>query len=491
MRVAAPVLLVGLLLGASQELLAQNEPAKPAIDPALLAALKYRPIGPFRGGRSAACCGVPGKPMQFYFGATGGGVWKTGDGGATWDNVSDGFFGGSIGAVEVCAADRNVLYVGGGEVTVRGNVAHGSGMFKSTDAGKTWKSIGLDDTHHIPRVRTHPKNSDLVYVAALGHLYGPSKQRGVFRSKDGGKTWDNILFVNDEVGAVDLILDPANPRILYASTWRVKRTPYSLESGGPGSGLWKSTDGGDTWKEITRNPGLPKGTVGIIGMAVSPVDADRVWAIVEAEDGGVFRSDNGGDTWQRLNQDTNLRQRAWYYTRIYAGPKNRDEVYVVNVQLWRSNDGGKAFAPVRAPHGDYHDLWIDPDDPERLVTANDGGARFPTTTAGPGPLTTTNRPLSSTVSQPTITFPIASTAPSRTIALSASSAVRTASSSTSTTGSRRRAPRAGGSRRILSIPTSSTAAITPATSATRTTRPTNTGSSASGRTIRSAMGQRT
>jgi photosystem II stability/assembly factor-like uncharacterized protein len=373
---SARILVVGILLSiALPSAVAQKQPEKAGIDPALLGSLKYRPIGPFRGGRSAACIGVAGKPMQFYFGATGGGVWKTNDGGANWDCVSDGFFGGSIGAVEVCLADRNVVYVGGGEVTVRGNVAHGSGMWKSTDAGKTWKSIGLADTHHIPRVRTHPKNPDLVYVAALGHLHGPSKQRGVFRSKDGGKTWDNILFVNDEVGAVDLVLDPANPRILYASTWRVKRTPYSLESGGPGSGLWKSADGGDTWKEITRKPGLPKGTVGIIGVAVSPVDPDRVWAIVEADDGGVFRSDNGGDTWQRLNQDTNLRQRAWYYTRIYAGTKNRDEVYVVNVQLWRSNDGGKTYAPIRAPHGDYHDVWIDPDDPERLIVANDGGAQ--------------------------------------------------------------------------------------------------------------------
>jgi photosystem II stability/assembly factor-like uncharacterized protein len=377
MRHATRLLLASVLLAGATltQLPAQSPPAKTSIDPALFGGLKYRLVGPFRGGRAAACCGVPGKPMQFYFGATGGGVWKTADGGATWDCVSDKFFGGSIGAVEVCPSDRNVLYVGGGEVTVRGNVSHGSGMWKSTDAGKTWKSIGLDDTHHIPRVRAHPKNPDLVYVAALGHLYGPNKQRGVYRSKDGGQSWQQVLFVNDEVGAVDLVLDPANPRIVYASTWRVKRMPYSLESGGPGSGLWKSTDGGDTWKEITRRPGLPKGTVGIIGVAVSPVDSDRVWAIVEADDGGVFRSDNGGDTWQRLNQDTSLRQRAWYYTRIYAGPKNKDEVYVVNVQLWRSNDGGKTYAPIRAPHGDFHDLWIDSDDPERLITANDGGAQ--------------------------------------------------------------------------------------------------------------------
>jgi photosystem II stability/assembly factor-like uncharacterized protein len=369
--------LIGLLLFflGLPPLPAQKQQPKAAYDPALFSALKYRLIGPFRGGRSAACCGVPGKAMQFYFGATGGGVWKTTDGGATWDNISDGFFGGSIGAVEVCAADPNVVYVGGGEVTVRGNAAHGSGMWKSTDAGKTWKHIGLDDTHHIPRVRAHPKNADLVYVAALGHLYGPSKQRGVFRSKDGGKTWENILFVNEEVGAVDLVLDPNNPRILYASTWRVKRTPYSLESGGPGSGLWKSTDGGDTWLEITNKPGLPKGTIGIVGIAVSPVDSDRVWAIVEAAEGGVFRSDNGGDSWQRINEENKLRQRAWYFSRLYAGPKNKDELYVLNVEMWRSHDGGKTFHEVHAPHGDYHDLWIDPADPERLIVANDGGAQ--------------------------------------------------------------------------------------------------------------------
>lgn len=352
---------------------AQKGNGKPAIDPALFSALKYRPIGPFRGGRAAACCGVPGKAALFYFGATGGGVWRTTDAGNTWENISDGYFGGSIGAVEVSTADPNVIYVGGGEVTVRGNVSHGSGMWKSTDAGKSWKHIGLEDTHHIPRIRVHPKNPDLVYVAALGHLYGPNKQRGIFRSKDGGTSWEHILYINDEVGAVDIILDPNNPRIIYSSTWRVKRTPYSLESGGEGSGLWKSTDGGDSWKEITRNPGLPKGTVGIIGVAISPVDSDRVWAIVEAEDGGVFRSDNGGTSWNRINQDAELRQRAWYYTRIYAGPKSKEEVYVVNVAFWRSEDGGKTFKSIHTQHGDHHDLWIDPNDPERMIVADDGG----------------------------------------------------------------------------------------------------------------------
>jgi photosystem II stability/assembly factor-like uncharacterized protein len=344
-------------------------------NPALFKALQYRLVGPFRGGRSAAVCGVPGQPMTFYFGATGGGVWKTTDGGAHWENISDGFFGGSIGAVEVSAADPNVIYVGGGEKTVRGNVSSGSGVWRSTDAGGTWKFLGLGDTRHIPRIRTHPKNPDLVYVAALGHLYGPNKERGIFRSRDGGKTWENVKFVSDDVGAYDLILDPSNPRILYASFWRIKRMPHSFESGGPGSGLWKSTDGGDTWKEITRNKGLPQGTVGIIGVAVSPVDSQRVWALVEAADGGVFRSEDGGANWARVNESRNLRQRAWYFTRIFAGPKNRDEVYVTNVQFWRSGDGGKEFQSIGTPHGDHHDLWIDPQEPQRMIIGDDGGAQ--------------------------------------------------------------------------------------------------------------------
>ena len=369
------MLMAGCVLAWTLTASAAEPTPRPKYDPACFASLKYRCIGPFRGGRSAAVCGVPGKPLLFYFGATGGGVWRTTDGGATWENISDGFFGGSIGAVAVSQADPNVIYVGGGEVTVRGNVSHGSGMWKSTDAGRTWKSIGLTDAHHIPRIRIHPKNPDLVYVAALGHLHGPNEERGVYRSRDGGKTWERILFANADAGAVDLILDPNNPRILYASTWRVRRTPYSLESGGEGSALWKSTDGGDTWTDITGRPGLPRGTIGIIGVAVSPVDSQRVWAMVEAAEGGLFRSDDGGKTWTRINKDRSLRQRAWYYSRVYAGPKNREEVYVLNVRFWKSLDGGKTFSSIRTPHGDHHDLWIDPDEPERMIVGDDGGAQ--------------------------------------------------------------------------------------------------------------------
>jgi len=349
--------------------------AKERFSEDLFKALKYRNIGPFRGGRSAAAAGVPGNKFVAYFGGTGGGVWQTKNAGQTWNNISDGFYGGSIGAVAISEWDPNVIYVGGGEVTVRGNVSHGDGIWKSTDAGKTWKDVGLKDSHRIPRIRIHPRNPDLVYAAVLGHLSGPNDERGVFRSSDGGDTWENILYVNDEVGACDLILDPNNPRIIYASTWRIKRTPYSLESGGEGSGLWKSTDGGDTWKEITKNKGLPEGIVGIIGITVSPLNSDRVWAIIENRDGGLFRSDDAGETWIKTSSDNNLRQRAWYYSRVYADTENEDLVYVLNVRFWRSKDGGKTFNSIRTPHGDHHDLWIDPQDAKHLIIADDGGGQ--------------------------------------------------------------------------------------------------------------------
>jgi photosystem II stability/assembly factor-like uncharacterized protein len=351
---------------------------KPAVDPTLFEGMKWREVGPYRGGRVAAVTGLPGDRNTYYFGGTGGGVWKTTDGGRTWKNVSDGFFGGSIGAVAVSELDPNVVFAGGGEVTVRGNVAHGDGMWKSTDAGRTWKLVGLVDGRQIVRIRIHPRNPDLVYAAVLGHVFGPNETRGVYRSKDGGDHWERVLYVNDRVGAVDLAMDPTNPRILYASMWNFKRTPYSLESGGPGSGIWKSTDGGDHWSELTRNPGLPKGTIGINGVAVSPSNPDNLYALVEAEEGGMFRSRDGGKTWTKTSDDPELRQRAWYYSHVYADPKDEEGVYAPNVEFLHSKDGGKAFSQIRVPHGDNHDLWIDPNDPLRMIESNDGGATVST-----------------------------------------------------------------------------------------------------------------
>ncbi|WP_299213495.1 glycosyl hydrolase [uncultured Aquimarina sp.] len=340
-------------------------------------ALEYRLVGPFRGGRSAAVTGVPGKPNLFYFGATGGGVWKTTDGGRTWENISDGFFGGSVGSISVSKSDPNVIYVGGGEKTLRGNVSSGYGVWKSVDAGKTWIQSGLPNSRHIPRIAIHPTNPDIVYAGVLGNIYKPTQDRGVYKSIDGGKTWNKVLFANQDAGAVDLTLDPNNPRILYASTWNARRTPYSLSSGGNGSALWKSTDSGKNWKEISKNKGFAKDTLGIMGVTVSPVNSERVWAIVEnKEKGGVYRSDDGGETWNLLNSDRSLRQRAWYYTRIYADPSDKDVVYVVNVSYHKSKDGGKNFSSFRAPHGDHHDLWIAPENPKRMVIGDDGGAQI-------------------------------------------------------------------------------------------------------------------
>jgi photosystem II stability/assembly factor-like uncharacterized protein len=345
-------------------------------DKSIYEALEYRLVGPFRGGRSAAVTGVEGEPNLFYFGGTGGGVWRTQDGGNTWENISDGYFGGSIGAVEVAPSDHNVIYVGGGEKTLRGNVSSGSGMWKSVDAGKTWKSIGLPNSRHIPRVKVDPKNADIVYAAVLGNIYKPTTDRGVYKSTDGGNNWRKVLFVNEDAGAVDLILDPNNSRILYASTWNVRRTPYSLSSGGPGSALWKSTDSGETWTEISKNEGFPKDLLGIIGVTVSPLNSERVWAIVENKDkGGLYRSDDGGKTWSYVNSDRSLRQRAWYYTRVYADTKDVNTVYVLNVSYHKSTDGGKSFVSNNAPHGDHHDLWIAPEDPKRMIIGDDGGAQ--------------------------------------------------------------------------------------------------------------------
>lgn len=364
-------IILTISVSTSNELFAQN------YDEKLYDALEYRLIGPFRGGRSAAVTGVPGKPNLFYFGAAGGGVWKTENGGRSWENISDGYFGGSIGAIEVAKNDQNVIYVGGGEKTVRGNVSSGYGIWKTEDAGKTWTEAGLKNSRHVPRIVTHPDDYNTVYAAVLGNIYKPTEERGVYKSTDGGKNWKKVLFSNEQSGAVDLIMDPNNPRVLYASTWNVQRTPYSLSSGGEGSALWKSTDSGENWKEISKNKGFPKDTLGIIGVTVSPANSDRVWAIVEnKEDGGVYRSDDAGETWNLVNNDRSLRQRAWYYTRIYADSKDEDKVYVLNVNYHQSTDGGKTYTSDNAPHGDHHDLWISPENPQRMIMGDDGGAQI-------------------------------------------------------------------------------------------------------------------
>ena len=338
------------------------------------AGLEFRCIGPFRGGRVTAVAGVRHDPLTYYFGGTGGGVWKTTDAGSSWQNVSDKYFTtGSVGAIAVSESDPNVVYVGMGESPIRGNLSSGDGVWKSTDAGRTWRNVGLADTRQIARVRIHPTNPDLVYVAAQGHALGPNADRGVFRSEDGGKTWRKVLYVDDATGAADLAMDPDNPRILYAAFWQVVRRPWDFVSGGPGSGLWRSTDGGDTWTKLGK--GLPDETLGRIGVAASPARRGRVWAIVEAKErGGLYLSDDFGDTWKQVNDGHGIRERAWYYSWVYADPKDADAVWLPNVNLHRSVDGGRTFAAVPDPHGDNHDLWIDPDDPGRMIMGNDGGA---------------------------------------------------------------------------------------------------------------------
>jgi photosystem II stability/assembly factor-like uncharacterized protein len=353
--------------------------------------LQWRNIGPFRGGRAVAVAGVTTQPETYYFGAVGGGIWKTTDGGNNWRPVADGQTGtGVVGALAVAESDPNVIYAGMGEACIRGNASNGDGVYKSTDGGRTWKHLGLADTHHIGKVVVHPRNADIVFVAALGHQFGPNEQRGVFRSLDGGKTWKQVLTRGPKAGAVDLSMDPNNANVIYAGFWEVYRKPWTLESGGPGSGLWKSTDGGETWTDLTRNPGLPRGIVGRVGVSVA-ANSDRVYAIIEAEDGGVFRSENGGATWTRTNEQRNLRQRAWYYTHILADPRNPDRVYVQNTSLYRSNDAGRTFTAIPTPHGDNHALWINPRDPDRMIDANDGGANV-TTNGGRSWSTQANQP---------------------------------------------------------------------------------------------------
>lgn len=338
--------------------------------------VEWRSIGPYRGGRAATVTGVPGKPQLFYMGSTGGGVWKTDNGGTTWKNISDGYFGGSIGAVAVSQSDNKVIYVGQGEETVRGNVSSGfEGIWKSTDGGETWKNIGLKDAMHVGRIKIHPDNADIAWVAVMGDLFKSSDTRGVYKTTDGGKNWQRVLFANADAGAVDISIDPNDPDFMMASTWRIRRTPYSLSSGGEGSEIWKSTDGGNTWKSVIKNEGMPEGPIGISGVSISPVNPKTVYAIIEAKDGGVFKSTDAGETWRKTNSSRALRQRAWYYSRIYADTEDEDKVYVMNVRYHTSTDGGRTFESRGAPHGDHHDLWIAPEDNQRLVIADDGGAQ--------------------------------------------------------------------------------------------------------------------
>ncbi|QHN05528.1 glycosyl hydrolase [Granulicella sp. WH15] len=361
-----------MLLGSS--VLAQGT-AQGAPDP--LKGLSFRQVGPFRGGRVVAVSGVRNQPLVFYFGGTGGGVFKTVDGGHSWKPITDGQINfGSIGAIAVAPSDPNVIYIGTGEAPMRGNASHGDGVYKSTDAGKTWKHIGLEDTQQIGRICVDPKDPNLVYVAAVGHMTGPNEERGVFRSNDGGKSWKKVLFKSNKAGASDLIIDPSNSNILYATIWQFNREPWGFESGGPDGGIWKSMDGGDTWKELTRNPGLPKGVLGRIGVTVSPVNPDRIWALVEAEDGGIFRSEDAGATWKKVNDQRILRQRAWYYSQIFADPKDANEIYALNTGFFRSTDGGKTFDQIPNEHGDNHDMWIAPEDPNRFIESSDGGAQI-------------------------------------------------------------------------------------------------------------------
>ena len=354
----------------------RTAPPRPGVEEHHLSqVMRWRCIGPYRAGRVVAVAGHPREIATFFFGAVAGGVWKTTDAGVYWKNISDPYFRtSSVGAMAISESDPNVIYVGTGEACIRNNVTHGDGVYKSTDGGESWTNVGLEDTRHIGRVRIHPNNPDVVYVAALGHAFGPNGERGVFRSVDGGENWKKILYKSDVAGAVDLSMDPNDPLTMFASIWQVQRSFWDIVSGGPDSGLYKTTDGGDTWVELSQKPGLPRETLGRIGVAPSPAKAGRVWALIESENGGLFRSDDGGDSWEGLTHEDDLRQRSWYYTHVFADPSDGETVWVVASKTWKSADGGRNFVEVPMPHSDQHDLWIDPRDSRRMIEGNDGGA---------------------------------------------------------------------------------------------------------------------
>ncbi|HEY8649633.1 MAG TPA: hypothetical protein VIL70_01825, partial [Chthoniobacterales bacterium] len=339
--------------------------------------MQWRQIGPFRGGRAIAIEGVPDEPDVYYFGAVAGGVWKTTDGGANWTPLFDKESTSSIGAIGVAPSDHNIIYAGSGEAAIRGNITYGDGVYKSVDGGKTWKNVGLKDSRHVGALIVHPNNPDIVYVAALGHAFGPNPERGIFRTTDGGKTWAKVLSKDENTGGIDIVFDPHNPNTLFAALWQARRQPWFFSSGGPGSGLYRSTDGGTTWQQLQGN-GLPEGILGRIGVTVSAADSNRVYAIIEAKEGGIYRSEDGGEHWTRVNDDGRFRQRAWYFSKVYADPNAVDTVYVLNTGLFRSADGGKTFELMPARHGDHHGLWIDPKNPQRIANTSDGGASVST-----------------------------------------------------------------------------------------------------------------
>ncbi len=356
---------------AEQKAESESEPGKP--EDKLFKGMKYRLIGPFRGGRSLTAAGIPGDPTTYYFGATGGGVWKSTDGAMTWSSVFDKEGSGSIGSLAVANSDHNTIYVGTGEACIRGNISHGDGVYKSFDGGRTWKNVGLKDSRAIGKVIINPNNPDIVFVAALGHPFGPNTERGVFRTLDGGRNWEKVLYKDENTGGIDVAFDPHNPNILFAALWQARRTSWSMASGGPGSGLYRSSDGGTTWKRLEEH-GLPKGPYGRIGIAVA-ANSDRVYALIEAHnpDGGLYRSDDGGETWDFVNPSHSLWQRPWYYMHIIADPKDENVVYIMDVEAFKSTDGGHLFNKIKVPHGDNHGLWIDPRDTRRMIASNDGG----------------------------------------------------------------------------------------------------------------------
>jgi photosystem II stability/assembly factor-like uncharacterized protein len=345
------------------------------VDQAILSAFKWRSIGALRGGRSIAVSGVKARPKEAYFGAAGGGLWKTTDGGVEWAPVTDGQINSSsVGAVAVSESNPDIAFIGTGEACIRGNIIPGDGVYKSADAGKTWTHVGFGNSDAISKIRIHPTNPDIVFVADFGRYSGPSDERGLYKSADGGKTWQRKLFRDNKTGAIDISIDRRNPSVMYAALWEAYRVEYQMSSGGPGSGLFKSTDGGETWREITRATGLPSGLVGKISVAVSGADSDRVYALVENEKGGLYSSDDAGATWKLINEGRNIRQRAFYYTHVFADPSNKDTIYMLNTSAFRSTDGGKTLVSIgTGTHGDHHDFWIDPDDSNHVMDGNDGG----------------------------------------------------------------------------------------------------------------------